>query len=90
MNLYHFAFGAGTRACIGRNISLLEIGKALPTWLRIFDIALADPEKDWRVHNAFVVKQLDATAYFSMREAPKLEKSGGFEKEMVNVEVERV
>ena len=34
-----FAFGAGSRACLGRNISLLEIGKAVPVWLRIFDVS---------------------------------------------------
>lgn len=38
MNKNFFAFGAGTRTCIGRNISLLEIGKALPTWLRLFKV----------------------------------------------------
>ena len=39
MNNYFFAFGAGTRACIGRNISLLEIGKAVPHWLRRFHVS---------------------------------------------------
>ena len=40
INQYFFAFGAGTRACIGRNISLLEIGKAVPVWLRLFDVSV--------------------------------------------------
>lgn len=40
MNKYFFAFGAGARACIGRNISLLEIGKMVPTCLRMFDVSL--------------------------------------------------
>lgn len=39
MNQSFFAFGAGTRACIGRSISLLEIGKAVPVWLRLFDVS---------------------------------------------------
>ena len=39
MNNYFFAFGAGSRACIGRSISLLEIGKAVPHWLRLFNVS---------------------------------------------------
>jgi len=39
MNNNFFAFGAGSRACLGRNISLLEIGKAVPVWLRMFDVS---------------------------------------------------
>ena len=38
-NPYFFAFWVGTRACIGRNISLLEIGKTVPLWLRLFDVS---------------------------------------------------
>lgn len=44
MNQSFFAFGAGTRACIGRSISLLEIGKAVPVWLRLFDVS-----GDWKL-----------------------------------------
>ncbi|KEF62905.1 uncharacterized protein A1O9_00879 [Exophiala aquamarina CBS 119918] len=35
-----FAFGAGSRTCIGKNISLLEMTKLLPQIVRDFDIEL--------------------------------------------------
>ena len=38
-NPYFFAFWVGTRACIGRDICLLEIDKAVPLWLRLFDVS---------------------------------------------------
>ena len=41
MNNSFFTFGAGGRACLGRNISLLEIGKAVPVWLRMFDVCIS-------------------------------------------------
>ena len=33
-----FQFGAGARTCIGKNISLLEIYKLVPTFLRNFEV----------------------------------------------------
>lgn len=38
-----FQFGAGARTCIGRNISLLEIYKLVPTFLRRFEVSLYFP-----------------------------------------------
>ena len=32
-------FGAGHRSCLGKNISLLEIYKVVPTLLRRFDVS---------------------------------------------------
>ncbi|OOO06873.1 cytochrome P450 [Aspergillus oryzae] len=37
---YFFAFGGGSRTCIGKNISWLEIGKLVPTLLRHFEMRL--------------------------------------------------
>lgn len=37
-----FQFGAGPRTCIGKNISLLEVYKLVPTFLRNFEVSL-DP-----------------------------------------------
>ena len=34
-----FQFGAGSRTCIGKNISLLEIYKLIPSFLRRFDVS---------------------------------------------------
>ncbi|KAI0882395.1 cytochrome P450 [Annulohypoxylon maeteangense] len=39
---FFFAFGGGSRTCIGRNISWLEISKLVPTLLMCFDMRLAD------------------------------------------------
>ncbi|KAJ6058806.1 uncharacterized protein N7446_008389 [Penicillium canescens] len=57
MNNTLFTFGAGSRTCIGKNISLLEMHKLVPTVLRRFEITLANPEEPWKLHNAWFVKQ---------------------------------
>jgi cytochrome P450 len=38
MNANMFHFGAGSRTCIGKNISLLEIYKLIPSFLRKFEV----------------------------------------------------
>jgi cytochrome P450 len=40
MNASMFHFGAGSRTCIGKNISLLEIYKLVPSFLRRFEVRL--------------------------------------------------
>lgn len=62
-----FQFGAGARTCIGKNISLLEVYKVVPAFLRRFDIELEHPEKDWTTCNAWFVRQLDFNTKFKMR-----------------------
>lgn len=52
-----FQFGAGARTCIGKNISLLEIYKLVPTFLRNFEVEMAEPEKEWKTCNAWFVTQ---------------------------------
>jgi cytochrome P450 len=37
-----FHFGAGSRTCIGRNISLLETYKIVPSFLRKFEVSIPD------------------------------------------------
>ena len=46
-----FAFGAGSRTCIGKNFSLMEMSKIVPLLLREYNVSLADPEKEWVVRN---------------------------------------
>ena len=82
-------FGMGARTCIGKNISLLEIYKLIPSFLRRFQVSLAwtflildgdgiadsysqqvqlaDPQKEWKLHNAWFVKQLDFNTTFHPR-----------------------
>lgn len=53
-----FQFGAGARTCIGKNISLLEIYKLVPTLLRNFEIEMAEPGLDWQTRNSWFVRQV--------------------------------
>ena len=39
MNATMFHFGAGSRTCIGKNISLLEVYKLVPSFLRRFEVS---------------------------------------------------
>lgn len=41
LNAVYMPFGLGSRTCIGKNISLLEISKVIPQLVRKFDIFLA-------------------------------------------------
>ncbi|KAL4929023.1 cytochrome P450 [Aspergillus undulatus] len=40
MERYYMPFGLGSRTCIGKNISLLEVGKLIPQLVRYFDFDL--------------------------------------------------
>ena len=60
-------FGAGARTCIGKNISLLEIYKVVPSFLRRFEIELEYPGAGWRTHNAWFVGQKDFNTRFRQR-----------------------
>ncbi|KAH6642759.1 pisatin demethylase [Boeremia exigua] len=59
MNSMLFSFGAGSRTCIGKNISLLEMHKLVPTLLKTFKLELVGSEQSWTLHNAWFVKQND-------------------------------
>ncbi|TKA74559.1 hypothetical protein B0A55_04445 [Friedmanniomyces simplex] len=41
------AFGSGTRTCLGKNISQLEMAKVVPQVLRRFDFELVEPGREW-------------------------------------------
>ncbi|KAH8750876.1 cytochrome P450 [Hyaloscypha finlandica] len=64
-------FGAGARTCIGKNISLLEMYKVVPSFLRRFEIRLENPTKEWTIHNAWFVRQLNFNTTFHRRELVK-------------------
>jgi len=66
-----FQFGMGSRTCIGKNISLLEIYKLVPSLLRRFDIDFMDPSQEWQLINAWFVKQKNFQVKFSLRELVK-------------------
>ncbi|KAL3421108.1 cytochrome P450 [Phlyctema vagabunda] len=59
MNKYMFHFGAGSHMCIGRNISMLEIYKIVPVFLRTFEISLEKPYAQWKLYNTMFAKPTD-------------------------------
>lgn len=50
-------FGSGTRSCLGKNISFLEIYKLVPTLFLNFDVELVGPNKTWVTINRWTVRQ---------------------------------
>ncbi|KAI1453407.1 cytochrome P450 [Annulohypoxylon moriforme] len=58
MNRHWMPFGLGSRTCIGRHISHLEISKLIPRLVRDYDFELSgDVEKnDWKTDNYWFVK----------------------------------
>ncbi|KAI8301211.1 hypothetical protein K4K59_001118 [Colletotrichum sp. SAR11_240] len=71
MNGHMFQFGMGSRTCIGKNISLLEIYKVVPSLLRRFDIKFKDPNQEWQLINAWFVKQVNFYTMFTPRDIVK-------------------
>ncbi|KAJ5883229.1 uncharacterized protein N7473_010115 [Penicillium subrubescens] len=52
----YLAFGAGSRTCIGKNISLLEMTKLVPQLVRRFDFVPAG-DSEWKTSSGWFVKQ---------------------------------
>ncbi|KAI1505313.1 cytochrome P450 [Biscogniauxia marginata] len=71
MNRHWMPFGAGSRTCIGRHISLLEISKLIPRLMRDFDFELSEElsKKDtkWSVSNFWFVKPKNFMVYVRSR-----------------------
>ncbi|KAL4863672.1 hypothetical protein BDV12DRAFT_206324 [Aspergillus spectabilis] len=57
MERYFFAFGGGQRLCIGKNISLMEMSKAIPLFFDTFDVTLVDANKPLHENCQWFVKQ---------------------------------
>ncbi|KAH7133866.1 cytochrome P450 [Dactylonectria macrodidyma] len=56
MDSYWIPFGVGSRTCIGKNISLLEINKLIPVLIKNFDFSKA-AECNVTMENYWLVKQ---------------------------------
>ncbi|EXJ91083.1 hypothetical protein A1O1_04190 [Capronia coronata CBS 617.96] len=59
MEAYYMPFGLGSRTCIGRHISFLEMSKLIPQMIRKFDFQLKHPERPWNTDNNWFVKPTD-------------------------------
>ncbi|KAF2176414.1 cytochrome P450 [Zopfia rhizophila CBS 207.26] len=67
MERYYIPFGHGSRTCIGKNISLMEISVLIPQLVRAFDFELVDPEAELECENLWFVKQKNVFCRVSMR-----------------------
>ncbi|KXJ87349.1 cytochrome P450 [Microdochium bolleyi] len=61
MNRFWMPFGLGSRTCIGRHISMLEMCKLLPLLVRDFDFSLAESlsGKEWGTRGGWFIKPVD-------------------------------
>lgn len=57
MDSYFASFGFGSRTCIGRHISFLEISKLVPQLIRNYDFELDPPNTEWVVKSHVFAKQ---------------------------------
>ncbi|PVH74486.1 cytochrome P450 [Cadophora sp. DSE1049] len=67
MERYYMPFGLGSRTCIGKNISLLEMTKLIPTLVRRYDFSIV-PGTDWTIKGRWFVKQRDLRCVVVPRE----------------------
>ncbi|KIW11270.1 hypothetical protein PV08_10570 [Exophiala spinifera] len=59
MEAYYMPFGLGSRTCIGRHISFLEMSKLIPQIVRKFDFELEHPDRPWTTENNWFIKPTD-------------------------------
>ncbi|KAK6715054.1 hypothetical protein SNK04_005980 [Fusarium graminearum] len=73
MNRYYMPFGLGSRTCIGRHVSQLEMSKLVPRLIRDFNFELDPslPGGNWSTWNYWFVKPVDFKVRISLRE-PKV------------------
>ncbi|PSN62844.1 cytochrome P450 [Corynespora cassiicola Philippines] len=67
MEASYLPFGLGSRTCLGRHISHLEMCKLLPYIIRSFDFELEHPERSWSTHNLWFVKPTDFRVHVRVR-----------------------
>ncbi|KAL4961348.1 cytochrome P450 [Aspergillus stella-maris] len=68
MNKAFFAFGAGQHVCSGRHISTMEISKLIPSLLLRYELALADPGREWTYRSTMLAIQKDLFVVVKKRE----------------------
>ncbi|KAF9887541.1 hypothetical protein FE257_010119 [Aspergillus nanangensis] len=61
------SFGDGSRVCIGKNLALIEIYKVIATLVSRYEVKLVYPDRDWKTHNSFFVRQSGLEVKLSRR-----------------------
>jgi cytochrome P450 len=60
MDAYFMPFGLGSRTCMGRHISELEMGKLIPRLVERFEFELVNRDGEgWKTENYWFVKPTD-------------------------------
>jgi cytochrome P450 len=59
MDAYYMPFGLGSRTCLGRHISELEMAKLIPRLVRGFEFELVKKGGEWETENYWFVKPMD-------------------------------
>jgi len=67
MEAYYMPFGLGSRTCLGKHISILEMSKLIPQLVRKFDFELEKADKEWETTNVWFVKPVDFTVKVKLR-----------------------
>ena len=67
MHRFFFAFGAGARMCLGRNISWMEMSKLVPTLFMHYNMELSEPEAEWTTNCWWFVMQQGVNVRLSRR-----------------------
>ena len=63
-------FGAGSRSCLGKNVSFLEIYKAVPSLLLAYRFQIVDGgmgKAEWEVQNRWIVRQSGFDCFLKVR-----------------------
>ncbi|KAF2105120.1 cytochrome P450 [Rhizodiscina lignyota] len=72
MRANEFSFSKGPRKCLGIHVAQQELWKCIPTLLGLFDITLAEPQKEWKVKKQFVSKQSEMDVILQWRPGKSL------------------
>lgn len=68
-SVLEFNFGAGSRKCIGRNISIIEMAKIIPQFLRLFEVEMVNPHTPLKVESFSLAYQKGFMARVKSRTA---------------------
>jgi len=65
---FSLTWGQGSRVCLGKNISLMEMAKLLPTIIYHYDIDIKNPEQPWKISSSWFEIQSDFFCSVGRRE----------------------